>query len=142
MFLLGLLYVVGLKWKLVPIAGMTTRTTGESVAGREGAGFGVGTDVVTGPAFRLRPLRKALQHCFASRFMDRVWKCKPADIADYCYAMKPGIIPGSALPDVGQLTATAGRIAGDVATDAADRGPSGRRARDRVRTMSYGRLTN
>ena len=27
----------------------------------------------------------------------------------------PGIIPGSALPDVGKLTATAGRIAGDVA---------------------------
>jgi hypothetical protein len=50
---------------------------------------------VFGYPFRLRPLRKALQHCFASKFMDRVWKCKPGDIADFCYALKPGIIPGS-----------------------------------------------
>jgi allantoinase len=50
---------------------------------------------VFGYPFRLRPLRKALQHCFASKLMDRVWKCKPADIADYCQTLKPGIIPGS-----------------------------------------------
>ena len=50
---------------------------------------------VFGYPFRLRPLRKALRHCFASKFMDRVWKCKPADIADYCQTLKPGIIPGS-----------------------------------------------
>ena len=50
---------------------------------------------VFGYPFRLRPLRKALQHCFASKLMDRVWKCKPADIADYCYTLAPGIIPGS-----------------------------------------------
>ena len=43
----------------------------------------------------IRPLRKALRHCFSSAFMDRVWKCKPEDIADYCYALKPGIVPGS-----------------------------------------------
>ncbi len=50
---------------------------------------------VFGYPFRLRPLRKALQHCFSSPFMDRVWKCKPEDVADYCYTLKPGIIPGS-----------------------------------------------
>jgi hypothetical protein len=50
---------------------------------------------VFGYPFRLRPLRKALQHCFSSKFMDRVWKCRPGDIADYCHTLKPGIIPGS-----------------------------------------------
>jgi hypothetical protein len=50
---------------------------------------------VFGYPFRLRPLRNALKHCFASRFMDRVWKCKPEDIADYCMRLEPGIVPGS-----------------------------------------------
>ena len=50
---------------------------------------------VFGQPFRLRPLRNALKHCFSNKFMDRVWKCKPADIADYCYTLKPGIITGS-----------------------------------------------
>jgi hypothetical protein len=50
---------------------------------------------VFGYPFRLRPLRTALQHCFASRFMDRVWKCRPADVADYCYTLPRGLIPGS-----------------------------------------------
>ena len=48
---------------------------------------------VFGYPFRLRPLRTALKHCFASRFMDRVWKCKPEDIADYCLTLEPGIVP-------------------------------------------------
>jgi len=48
-----------------------------------------------GYPFRLRPLRKALKHCFQNRYMDRVWKCRPADIADYCRMLPPGIIPGS-----------------------------------------------
>jgi hypothetical protein len=26
--------------------------------------------------------------------MDRVWKCKPGDIADYCAKLAPGIVPG------------------------------------------------
>ena len=38
---------------------------------------------VFGYPFRLRPLRKALKHCFSSKFMDRVWKCRPGDISDY-----------------------------------------------------------
>ncbi len=50
---------------------------------------------VFGYPFRLRPLRKALTHCFSGKFMDRVWKCRPQDIADFCYALEPGIIPGS-----------------------------------------------
>ena len=50
---------------------------------------------VFGYPFRLRPLRNALRHCFSSKFMDRVWKCRPRDIADFCYAAAPGIIPGS-----------------------------------------------
>ena len=50
---------------------------------------------VFGYPFRLRPLRNALKHCLASKHIDRVWKCKPEDIADFCSAMKPGIIPGS-----------------------------------------------
>jgi hypothetical protein len=48
-----------------------------------------------GYPFRLRPLRKALQHCFANKFIDRLWKCRPGDIADYCTTLEPGIIPGS-----------------------------------------------
>ncbi len=50
---------------------------------------------VFGYPFRLRPLRKVLSHCFSSKYVDRVWKCRPGEIADYCYAMQPGIIPGS-----------------------------------------------
>ena len=49
---------------------------------------------VFGYPFRLRPLRNALKHCLASKHADRVWKCKPEDIADFCYALKPGTIPG------------------------------------------------
>ena len=50
---------------------------------------------VFGYPFRLRPLRRALKHCFSSKYMDRVWRCKPGDVADYCYTLEPGIIPGS-----------------------------------------------
>jgi len=50
---------------------------------------------VFGYPFRLRPLRRALQHCFASPFMAGVWKCRPADVSDYCRTLEPGIVPGS-----------------------------------------------
>ncbi|HEX2830566.1 MAG TPA: polysaccharide deacetylase [Burkholderiales bacterium] len=50
---------------------------------------------VFGYPFRLRPLRKALQHCFSSRFADRVWKCTPGDVSDHCRSLEPGIVPGS-----------------------------------------------
>jgi hypothetical protein len=48
-----------------------------------------------GYPFRLRPLRAALKHCFSSELMNRVWMCRPGEIADYCYTLKPGIISGS-----------------------------------------------
>jgi hypothetical protein len=47
-----------------------------------------------GYPFRLRPLRTALNHCFQNRFMSRVWKCRPGEIADYCVTLAPGIVPG------------------------------------------------
>jgi hypothetical protein len=50
---------------------------------------------VFGYPFRLRPLRVALKHCFSSKLMDRVWKCKPEEISDYCRRLEPGIVPGS-----------------------------------------------
>jgi len=50
---------------------------------------------VFGYPFRLRPLRKALQHCFSNKFADRVWKCKPEQISDYCRKLEPGVVPGS-----------------------------------------------
>jgi allantoinase len=50
---------------------------------------------VFGYPFRLRRLRTALKHCLSSKYAQRVWKCKPGDIAEFCYAMQPGIIPGS-----------------------------------------------
>jgi allantoinase len=50
---------------------------------------------VFGYPFRLRPLRNALKHCFSNKFIDRVWKCKPEDVSDYCRKLEPGIVPGS-----------------------------------------------
>ena len=50
---------------------------------------------VFGYPFRLRPLRTALKHCFGNKFIDRVWKCKPGDIADYCMTLPAGTVPGS-----------------------------------------------
>lgn len=48
-----------------------------------------------GYPFRLRALRRALQHCFQNKLMDRVWKCRPGEIADFCLSLPPGTIPGS-----------------------------------------------
>ena len=50
---------------------------------------------VFGYPFRLRPLRKALQHCLSGKLAERVWKCKPEEISDYCRKLEPGIVPGS-----------------------------------------------
>ncbi|MGZ8267370.1 MAG: polysaccharide deacetylase, partial [Burkholderiales bacterium] len=49
---------------------------------------------VFGYPFRLRPLRVALKHCLSGKFAERLWKCTPGDIADYCQTLDPGIIPG------------------------------------------------
>jgi allantoinase len=44
--------------------------------------------------FRLRPLRKAIKHCIEHKNADQVWFTRAGEISKYCYAMKPGIIPG------------------------------------------------
>jgi allantoinase len=49
---------------------------------------------VFGQPFRLRPLRAALRHCVEHERNDRIWFCRPGDVADYCYSLPPGIIPG------------------------------------------------
>ena len=49
---------------------------------------------VFGQPFRLRPLRAALKHCIEHKLKDRVWFCKPGDIADYCYTLPSGTLPG------------------------------------------------
>jgi len=50
---------------------------------------------VFGQPFRLRILRQALRHCLEHPLKDRLWVTRPRDIADYCYSLPPGIIPGS-----------------------------------------------
>lgn len=50
---------------------------------------------VFGQPFRMRPLREALRHCTGHKLGERVWWARPCDIADHCYTLKPGVIPGS-----------------------------------------------
>ena len=50
---------------------------------------------VCGQPFRLRPLRKALQHCVGHELSDRVWWTRAVDIANHCIALPPGVIAGS-----------------------------------------------
>jgi hypothetical protein len=49
---------------------------------------------VVGQPFRLPPLRRALKHCVEHPRRDRVWWATPGAVADVCYALPPGIIPG------------------------------------------------
>jgi allantoinase len=49
---------------------------------------------VIGQPFRIGALRKALQHCVGHAHRDRVWWTTPGAVADHCYALPPGIIPG------------------------------------------------
>lgn len=48
---------------------------------------------ISGHPFRLRPLRKALAHCVGHEKRERVWFTVPGKIAEYCYALPPGLIP-------------------------------------------------
>ncbi|HZE62069.1 MAG TPA: polysaccharide deacetylase [Burkholderiales bacterium] len=48
---------------------------------------------VFGQPFRLRRLRAALRHC-QERGGDLVWFTRPRDVARFCAAQEPGIIPG------------------------------------------------
>ena len=50
---------------------------------------------VFGQPFRVRGLRAALRHCVGHPQRDRVWWTRPGEIADFCYDMPAGIIPGS-----------------------------------------------
>jgi allantoinase len=50
---------------------------------------------IIGQPFRLTALRKALKHIIEHPMRDRVWHTRANAIADYCYAMSPGVIPGS-----------------------------------------------
>jgi hypothetical protein len=50
---------------------------------------------VFGQPFRVRALRRALLHCREHPAADRVWWCRPGDIAAHCAALPPGIVPGS-----------------------------------------------
>lgn len=44
---------------------------------------------ICGQPFRLRPLRKALQHCVEHKLKDRVWFTRAGDIAQYCFTLPP-----------------------------------------------------
>lgn len=50
---------------------------------------------IIGHPFRLAIIRKVLNHIANHEERDKVWYTRAEDIADYCYAMEPGIIPGS-----------------------------------------------
>jgi peptidoglycan/xylan/chitin deacetylase (PgdA/CDA1 family) len=49
---------------------------------------------IVGQPFRLRPLRQAIKHCVEHKHADRVWFTRAGEIAEYCFGLKPGIIPG------------------------------------------------
>lgn len=49
---------------------------------------------IAGQPFRVAALRRALKHIVEHEHRDRVWYTNSDAIAEYCYAMEPGIIPG------------------------------------------------
>jgi hypothetical protein len=49
---------------------------------------------IFGQPFRLRLLRQALRHCLENA-QDKVWRARPGEIAEFCYSLPPGVIPGS-----------------------------------------------
>ena len=49
---------------------------------------------IFGQPFRLRNLRKALQHCLEHAHKDSVWLARPVDVAEHCLSLPPGTIPG------------------------------------------------
>jgi len=50
---------------------------------------------VVGQPFRLRALRRALEHMLAHRDASKVWLTRPGAIADYVMQLPKGIVPGS-----------------------------------------------
>ena len=63
---------------------------------------------IVGQPFRLRPLRQAIRHCVGHRHKDAVWFTRAFDIAQHCFALEPGTVPGSAA--AGGVGESAGRI--------------------------------
>ncbi|MFO0519740.1 MAG: polysaccharide deacetylase [bacterium] len=49
---------------------------------------------VFGQPFRVRALRRALQHCLDHPLAGRVWWCRPGDIAAHCATLPQGTMPG------------------------------------------------
>ena len=50
---------------------------------------------VCGQPFRLRPLRLALKHCMEHPLGERVWYTRAVDIAEHCFELPKGTVPGS-----------------------------------------------
>jgi len=50
---------------------------------------------IFGQPYRLRPFRDALKHMVDHSLRDRIWFCHPEDVAEYCFTLPPGVIPGS-----------------------------------------------
>jgi hypothetical protein len=50
---------------------------------------------IVGQPFRLRPLRQAIKHCATHKHAKDIWFTRAVDIAEYCFKLEPGIIPGS-----------------------------------------------
>ena len=48
---------------------------------------------IVGQPFRIRPFRKALEHCLQHRHRDRLWLTRPGEIARHCYSLPSGTIP-------------------------------------------------
>ena len=51
---------------------------------------------VFGQPFRLRMLRAAMKRCLEGPHRAKLWLARPGEIADYCYSLPAGTIPGSA----------------------------------------------
>ena len=51
---------------------------------------------IMGQPFRLRALRQALEHCVRHPQREQVWYTLPSRIAEHCYALPDGIVPGCA----------------------------------------------
>jgi len=49
---------------------------------------------VVGQPFRLPALRRALKHCVEHPKRDRTWWTRPGDVADFCYGLPKGVVPG------------------------------------------------
>jgi peptidoglycan/xylan/chitin deacetylase (PgdA/CDA1 family) len=49
---------------------------------------------IVGQPFRLRALRRALEHCAGHKLKDRVWFTRAGEIADYCFKLPKGTLPG------------------------------------------------